>query len=222
MSRRRQRGFTYLGLLFAVVVSSVLLAGAGQVWHVQAQRDKEAELLFIGREFGRALASYAAIPVQPPEDAAGGDRSGAFPDDLQAAQGSPVSAAGATPAALSRIVQAPEAAAPDAAAGSGPERLEQLVEDNRIQPPARHLRRIYRDPMTGRAEWGLIRAGTRIVAVHSLSDGKALRRIPGAKRPGATPHEADDVRYSDWRFGAGFVPPERGAPVFVRPGAGPG
>ena len=55
-----QRGFTYLGLLFAVALFGLLIASAGQVWHKVAQRQREEELLFIGEQFSAALASYRA------------------------------------------------------------------------------------------------------------------------------------------------------------------
>lgn len=58
-----QRGFTYLGLLFAVAFIGLLLAATGEVWHTTLKREREAELLFIGREYARAIASYhAATP----------------------------------------------------------------------------------------------------------------------------------------------------------------
>jgi type II secretory pathway pseudopilin PulG len=55
---RAERGFTYLGLLFAVLVMGIALASVGEVWLTAQQREKEKELLFIGREFRRAIASY--------------------------------------------------------------------------------------------------------------------------------------------------------------------
>jgi type II secretory pathway pseudopilin PulG len=56
--RAGQGGFTYLTLIFAVALFGVLLAGAGQVWHTAAQREKEAELLFVGNQYRQALTSY--------------------------------------------------------------------------------------------------------------------------------------------------------------------
>jgi hypothetical protein len=35
-----------------------------------------------------------------------------------------------------------------------PERLEDLLEDRRYLTTARYLRQIYRDPMTGKTQWG--------------------------------------------------------------------
>ncbi len=59
----RERGFTYLGLLFAIAFIGLLLASAGQVWHIALQREREAELLFSGRQYARAIAAYyAATP----------------------------------------------------------------------------------------------------------------------------------------------------------------
>lgn len=57
---RRSGGFTYLGVLFLVVLLGLGLAGAGQVWSVAAQRAREAELLWIGNQYARALRSYFA------------------------------------------------------------------------------------------------------------------------------------------------------------------
>lgn len=55
---RREGGFGYLMLLFAVAAMGLTLAGAGQVWHTTALREKETQLLFIGQQFRQALASY--------------------------------------------------------------------------------------------------------------------------------------------------------------------
>jgi type II secretory pathway pseudopilin PulG len=57
-ARHRQAGLTYLAILFAIAILGSGLALAGTVWHTAQQRDKEAELLFIGAQFRRALASY--------------------------------------------------------------------------------------------------------------------------------------------------------------------
>jgi type II secretory pathway pseudopilin PulG len=56
-------GFTYLGLLIAVVILGVALSAAGTVWRTQAQREREQELLFIGREFRAAIAAYSRATV---------------------------------------------------------------------------------------------------------------------------------------------------------------
>ena len=56
---RRERGFTYIGVLVLVVLMGIALASAGEVWHTMQQREKEQELLFIGHQFRLALKRYA-------------------------------------------------------------------------------------------------------------------------------------------------------------------
>ncbi|WP_153133376.1 type II secretion system protein [Dechloromonas hortensis] len=55
---KNEIGVTYLGLLFAVALGSIALAGTGALWQMESRRDKEKELLFIGEEYRRAIASY--------------------------------------------------------------------------------------------------------------------------------------------------------------------
>lgn len=58
-AHRRERGFTYFGVLVLVVMMGIALASAGEVWHTLQQREKEQELLFIGHQFRLALKRYA-------------------------------------------------------------------------------------------------------------------------------------------------------------------
>lgn len=53
-----QRGFTYLGVLFLIVLMGAALAGAGQLWSTASQRARERELLWVGNQYARALRSY--------------------------------------------------------------------------------------------------------------------------------------------------------------------
>jgi len=53
-----ERGFTYLGILISVSIMGAVLAGTAVVWKTISQREKEAELLFIGHEFRKAIAFY--------------------------------------------------------------------------------------------------------------------------------------------------------------------
>jgi type II secretory pathway pseudopilin PulG len=53
-----QRGFTYLTALFVVAVLAGGLALAGTWWEQIAQREREAELLFIGHQYRRAIGLY--------------------------------------------------------------------------------------------------------------------------------------------------------------------
>jgi type II secretory pathway pseudopilin PulG len=59
----RNQGFTYVGLLFAIVLLGVLLSAAGVVWHTAMKREKEKELLFVGAQYQEALRSYHAVLV---------------------------------------------------------------------------------------------------------------------------------------------------------------
>lgn len=56
---RAERGFTYLVLLAVVAAMGIVLATAGEVWHMALKREKEQELLFVGDQFRRAFALYA-------------------------------------------------------------------------------------------------------------------------------------------------------------------
>jgi type II secretory pathway pseudopilin PulG len=53
-----QRGFTYLTVLFMVAILAGGLALAGEVWHTSATREKEAELLFVGHQYRKAIERY--------------------------------------------------------------------------------------------------------------------------------------------------------------------
>lgn len=165
--RRAQGGVGYLLVLFVLTGLGILLAGTSLVWHTTAQREKEAQLLFIGHQFRQALASYR-------------DRS---PD------GTP----------------------------SAPATLQELLEDKRFPTPMRHLRRLWRDPLTNRTDWGLLKQGDRIVGVHSLSPARPLR----------TAFEARDAAfagtdsYAQWVFDASAllppVPATAPTPNLVQP-----
>lgn len=56
----RQGGFTYLGVMFVIVLMGIGLAGAGQFWSLTSQRDKEAQLIWVGSQYVRALRAYHA------------------------------------------------------------------------------------------------------------------------------------------------------------------
>jgi type II secretory pathway pseudopilin PulG len=75
--------------------------------------------------------------------------------------------------------------------------LEQLLNDDRFPNMKHHLRRIYIDPMTGQAEWGLEKQGERIVGIYSLSQQHPL------KTAGFVPEYeffAQASQYQAWRF----------------------
>ncbi|MGE0331377.1 MAG: type II secretion system protein [Ramlibacter sp.] len=164
--KRGQHGFTYLWLLLVVALMGTGLAVVGEMHQTAAQRDREAELLSIGRQFRAALRSY--------HDAQRYDR----------------------PAAAG-----PAAAGP---AGSGPvdprqrpASLQELLQDPRFPGIKRHLRRVYVDPMTGKAEWGLVMEQGRIAGIHSLSTA-VPRRQAGFEGPDLAFQGAE--QYSAWVF----------------------
>ncbi len=151
----QQDGFTLIGLLFLVAGLGVAMAALGTVWHTQAQREKEAELLFIGGQFARAIASYQRM----------------------------------TPGAEKKY----------------PPNLEALLADARFPNTVRHLRRLYRDPISGAREWGLTRdeAGG-ITGIYSRSERKPM------KKAGFGPGQegfADAETYKDWLFVASAPSP---------------
>jgi len=57
-SAEAQRGFTYLLVLFFVAITGAGLAAASQVWVTAAQREREAELIFVGNELRQAIRRY--------------------------------------------------------------------------------------------------------------------------------------------------------------------
>lgn len=79
-----------------------------------------------------------------------------------------------------------------------PLHLEELLKDPRHPGIRRHLRKIYPDPMTGKAEWGLVTGpGGEIYGVYSRSQDAPL------KRAGFRLAEKDfegRTKYSEWVF----------------------
>jgi type II secretory pathway pseudopilin PulG len=51
-------GFTYIGLMIFIALLGFTLAGTGLVWHTEARRLKEGELLFAGEQYRRAIGTY--------------------------------------------------------------------------------------------------------------------------------------------------------------------
>lgn len=82
-----------------------------------------------------------------------------------------------------------------------PKALKDLLEDKRRGDTKRHLRRPYADPMTGKAEWGLVTIkapdGERIMGVYSLS-GLAPFKASGFREENKTFEGAN--HFSDWKF----------------------
>lgn len=57
-----------------------------------------------------------------------------------------------------------------------PAGLEDLLKDNRQPQLQRHLRRVYTDPLTGKAEWGIVQAPEGgILGIYSLAGGTPVK-----------------------------------------------
>jgi type II secretory pathway pseudopilin PulG len=79
-----------------------------------------------------------------------------------------------------------------------PHNLEDLLKDPQYAFTKRYLRKLYRDPMTGSNEWGVVRrADGGIVGIHSLSENHPVK-IAGFGVAGSSFDGA--VKYSDWVF----------------------
>lgn len=92
-----------------------------------------------------------------------------------------------------------------------PRRLEELLEDNRFPVPLRHLRRLYPDPVTRSAQWGLIKTPDgRIAGVYSLSQTAPWRQ---ANFPLRWEHFSKAKKYSEWKFLADTGLPEANQPA---------
>ena len=55
-----QAGFTYLGILAAIILMGLLLTAAARVWTLTEQRERETQLLFVGHAFRMAISGYYA------------------------------------------------------------------------------------------------------------------------------------------------------------------
>lgn len=94
-----------------------------------------------------------------------------------------LSYANATPAGQSRM----------------PSSLQDLLKDPRYPGTRRHLRKIYVDPIRGKAEWGIVNGpgGVGIIGIYSLSDA-----IPIKIDNFAPPYQEFSGKnsYREWRF----------------------
>lgn len=81
--------------------------------------------------------------------------------------------------------------------GVYPASLEELLKDPRFPGMQRHLRRIYRDPMTGKSDWGPVMQNGRLVGVHSLSEQVPIKQDNFDDVDRAFRHKQ---RYADWKF----------------------
>lgn len=64
--KRAQFGFTYLYVLMLIALVGMGLAAAGTLWHTESLRAREAELLFVGDQYRRAIRSYYELDLAQP------------------------------------------------------------------------------------------------------------------------------------------------------------
>lgn len=159
VTARRQAGFSYVLVMFAVALMALTAVRLLDVSSTNEQRAREAELLYVGNAYRDAI--------------------GLFYEN--------------TPGTFKRY----------------PEKLSDLLQDPRTTTLQRPLRKLYRDPITSDAEWGVVLGpDERITGVYSLSHKEpiktggftnSLASFAGAKE------------YRDWHFI--YVPDAIAAPV---------
>lgn len=91
---------------------------------------------------------------------------------------------------------------------TAPRSLDDLLRDKRYPGVKRYLRRVYRDPLTGKDDWGLIRSPDGgILGVYSKAEGEPIRRD---NFPDEFFHFKNKKRYRDWVFVYGVVCTDNG------------
>lgn len=90
-----------------------------------------------------------------------------------------------------------------------PKDLDELLSDPRFPNTVRHLRRVYRDPMTGSSEWGLVKEAVGgISGVYSLSEGKPFKTAGFSASDDAF---REATSYREWVFRFDFGKAEKDA-----------
>lgn len=147
--RRREQGFTYVIVMFAVAVGSILALRAVETAMTDERRLRETDLLEVGTVFRDAIKDYYEN----------------------------------SPGTFKQY----------------PSRLEDMLDDVRMSTRRRQLRRIYRDPITGKPAWGLVMTedGQHVKGVYSLSSKRPLK-IGGFASDFA--HFVGAKTYMDWQF----------------------
>ncbi|MDH3973834.1 MAG: type II secretion system GspH family protein [Deltaproteobacteria bacterium] len=144
-----ETGFTYIALLFAILIIGITLSSVGTYWSFIDQKAKEEDLLFRGDQFVRAIDGY-----------------------YKSTHGK---------------------------VNLYPEKIEDLIKDPRSLVPKRYLRKIYKDPFTGEADWIFIKdkKSGRIKGVKSRSE-----KIPVKEDgfPERYRHFEGKGSYSEWEF----------------------
>ncbi|WP_332847864.1 type II secretion system protein [Massilia sp. S19_KUP03_FR1] len=82
-----------------------------------------------------------------------------------------------------------------------PPTLQDLLKDNRFPTIRRHLRKIFVDPISGKAEWGITYLGdkTGVIGVYSLAQAQPLKLANFDQR---FQNFENKTHYADWKFTA--------------------
>ena len=106
-----------------------------------------------------------------------------------------------TGAAFSEALRSYAAATPQGQPQQPPT-LAELLKDPRFPGVRRHLRKIFVDPMTGKAEWGIVYLGDKkgVIGVYSLSAAKPFKV---ANFDARFINFENKQKISEWRFTAG-------------------
>lgn len=88
-----------------------------------------------------------------------------------------------------------------------PPSLKELLKDPRFPGTRRHLRKLFVDPMTGKAEWGIVYLGDKVgvLAVYSLSSAKPVKI---GNFPARYSGFESKNHISDWKFAMALAGPE--------------
>ena len=82
-----------------------------------------------------------------------------------------------------------------------PPTMQDLLKDNRLPPIRRHLRKVFVDPVSGKAEWGITYVGDKvgIIGIYSLSQAQPLKLANFDER---FQNFENKTHYADWKFTA--------------------
>ena len=82
-----------------------------------------------------------------------------------------------------------------------PPTLQDLLKDNRFPTIRRHLRKIFVDPISGKAEWGITYVGDKlgVIGVYSLSQAQPLKL---ANFDARFQNFENKTHYAEWKFTA--------------------
>lgn len=143
---KHEGGFTFVSLLFIIIVIGLALGSTGKLWSNIMKRDKEEELIFRAGQIRTAIEKYYKMP----------------------------------------------------GIKGYPQTLNDLLKDKRQPVLTRHLRKIYEDPMTGKADWALIKVhGGGIMGIRSRSGDEPYKK---QNFPKELKNLEGKIKYSEWEF----------------------